>query len=126
MTHVQGQEAVLRGTPAVGCAGAVLVRFAQSFVRFGSFERLLHLDLTTAERREQIVTLANYCLRHYYPELLAEVENTRAAAELAAGEAKGRKGAGEGQPGATGAEARQQASIFRAFFAAVSFVVSYP
>jgi hypothetical protein len=37
---VSGSESsVLRGVPSVGCAGAVLVRVARSFVRFGSFER---------------------------------------------------------------------------------------
>eukprot|EP01043_Picozoa_sp_COSAG02_P056619 COSAG02_NODE_6739_length_3392_cov_4.852111_2_plen_122_part_00 len=113
----------MRGTPAVGCAGAVLVRFARSFVRFGSFERLLHLDLTTAEQRKQIETLANYCLRHYYPELLDEDDDTRAEAEFAAGVAERETHAGEGQAGATGAKARQQASIFRAFFATVSLAV---
>ena len=33
------ESSVLRGVPSVGCAGAVLVRVARSFVRFGSFER---------------------------------------------------------------------------------------
>ena len=46
------------------------VRCARSFVRFGSFERLLHLDLTKQEQAEQVANLARYCISCCYPELL--------------------------------------------------------
>ena len=94
--ETEGTAAVLRGVPAVGCAGAVLVRFARSFVRFGSFERLLHLDLTRAEQQAQIRTLASYCLRHCHPELMD-------------GASKASQGNDRGEDG----------SMFRALFVAV-------
>lgn len=125
LTHLWGQGVVLRGIPAVGCAGAVLVRFARSFVRFGSFERLLNLSLTRAEQCKEIETLANYCLRHCYPELLDE--DTQAGVKSAAEAETEEKDAEEAE---AGAEERKTASIFRAFFAAVSLagvlIIIYP
>ena len=65
---------VLRGSPGVECRGAVLVRASQSLLRFGTFERLLHLGLAPAELRAQLKVLAGYCLRQTYPHLLAASE----------------------------------------------------
>lgn len=49
---VETPGTVLRGSPAaVAVRGAVLGRTARSLVRFGSFERFLHLGLGAEERR---------------------------------------------------------------------------
>ena len=86
-------------------------------MRFGSFERLLHLDLTKAEQCEQIKTLASYCIRQCYPELLRDDTQCKMKPPEAPTES-----AADGedcQAEVAGAPQKGQSSIFRAFFAAV-------
>ncbi|GMR15954.1 MAG: YdiU family protein [Gammaproteobacteria bacterium] len=48
-------------------SGAILTRLAPSHIRFGSFEVFYY-----RHQYDQIRTLADYVLKHYYPELLSE------------------------------------------------------
>ena len=119
----EGAPSVMRGVPAVAAPGGVLVRCVSSFVRFGSFERLLHLDLTRREQAEQVANLARYCLTCCYPEL----QPTAAGAALA-DKAAGVKAAGTGALAEAAAviaeveatvEVEAEAAAFRALFRAV-------
>ncbi len=47
--------------------GAILTRLAPSHIRFGSFEVFYY-----RQQYDQIRTLADYVLKHYYPELMTE------------------------------------------------------
>lgn len=49
--------------------GALVTRLAPSFIRFGSFEVFFYRD-----QHDEIKTLADFTLRHYFPELLEEAK----------------------------------------------------
>jgi len=49
--------------------GALVTRLSPSFIRFGSFEVFFYRD-----RHDEIKTLADFTLRHYFPELLDEAK----------------------------------------------------
>ncbi len=48
--------------------GALVTRLSPSFIRFGSFEVFYYRS-----QHDEIKTLADFALRHYFPELLADV-----------------------------------------------------
>jgi uncharacterized protein YdiU (UPF0061 family) len=49
--------------------GALVTRLSPSFIRFGSFEVFFYRD-----QHDEIKTLADFTLRHYFPELLEEAK----------------------------------------------------
>jgi hypothetical protein len=57
--------------------GAMLTRLSPSHVRFGSFEVFFYRD-----RHDAIETLADYVIRHHYPELLEQAAPGRYVASL--------------------------------------------
>lgn len=57
----------------------VLVRLNHSHIRYGTFQRLAFL-----KESDNIIKLVDYCVRHYYPELLSYDSDERAAAFLQA------------------------------------------
>lgn len=62
-----GEEPVYRETPE---RGAMLIRIAPSHLRFGHFEHYFH-----AGQPQQVQTLADYALRHHWPELVEQRDN---------------------------------------------------
>jgi uncharacterized protein YdiU (UPF0061 family) len=83
---IETGEALDRGDEPSPTRSSVLVRLQHSHIRIGTFQRLAYFELA-----EEMRSLTDYCLHHYYgeeggegaaPRLLAHV--TRAAARLAA------------------------------------------
>jgi uncharacterized protein YdiU (UPF0061 family) len=74
---VETGEALVRGDEPSPTRSAVLTRLSHSHIRFGTFQRQAYFD-----RPEQIRSLVDHVIAHYYPEL--ETADDKAAALLAA------------------------------------------
>jgi uncharacterized protein YdiU (UPF0061 family) len=73
-----GEELERHDEPSPTRAG-VLVRLNHSHIRYGTFQRLAFL-----KESDNLKKLLDYCVRHYYPELLGFEGDERAAAFLQA------------------------------------------
>ncbi len=58
--------------------GAVIVRLAPSFIRFGSFELFASRD-----QHEQVKILADFVISHYYPDILQQTEESLSSSKSA-------------------------------------------
>ena len=76
---IETGESLTRGDEPSPTRSSVLVRLSHSHIRIGSFQRFAYL-----EEPENIETLLDHGIRHYYPELAALSGTAKAAGFLAA------------------------------------------
>jgi len=80
---VETGEALQRGDEPSPTRSAVMVRLSHGHIRIGTFQRLAYLD-----RPDQLRTLTDYCLRHYFSEEGGEDGPVRLLRHVVAGTAR--------------------------------------